>query len=229
MALQSLVVFEHTACLMLCRAWAIAKTAFTTNMILDSCSNLPSGENVSHNWCHAGCTESDFPRTLWTRGCVCCCKDWGLWSMLWIQDWIGRELNGKSSIRYILTPPHHTLLRPPTIAGHPDEGRVHALRCNQELSCVFTSGEEDYYFSVGFLQQRSDYSIVTVEVHGATDLGGRSDADLQGPGLLLKGVDARLAVITLWGNCGDVSPVKIAQDLSHSFSLIEVRGYSPAK
>lgn len=113
------------------------------------------------------------------------------------RDRIGRQLNGESSIRYILTPSHHTLLRPPAIAGHPDEGDVHALRCNQELSCVFTSGEEDYYFSVGLLQQRSDYSIVTEAVHGTTDLGGRSDADLQGSGLLLKGVDTRLAVIAL--------------------------------
>ncbi len=59
--------------------------------------------------------------------CEVCCE---------FRDWIGCELNGKSSIRYILTPPHHTLLRPPTIAGHPDEGHVHALRCNQELSCL---------------------------------------------------------------------------------------------
>lgn len=88
-----------------------------------------------------------------------------------VWDGVGSQLNSKSSICHALASSHHTLLRSPSIAGHPDKRDVHALRSDQEFPGVFASSEEDHYFSIGLLQQRSDDPIITEAVHGAADLG----------------------------------------------------------
>ena len=61
--------------------------------------------------------------------------------------------------------------------------------------------------------------------HGAAHLGRGGDADLAGAGLLLEGVDARLAVVALGRHGGHVGPVEVAQDLSHGLGLVEVGGH----
>ena len=121
-------------------------------------------------------------------------------------------------------PPHHALLRPPAIAGHPDEGHVHTGGRHQKLSGVLAAGEQEHHFGVGLLQQGTDHRLVAPTVHGPADLGRRGDADLPGAGLLLEGVNARLAVVALGGHRGHVRPVKVAQDLRHGLGLVEVWG-----
>ena len=60
-------------------------------------------------------------------------------------------------------------------------------------------------------------------------LFGGGYADVPHPRLLLKGLDARLAVVALRRHGGHVGPVEGAQDLGHGLGLVEVRRHGAGK
>lgn len=142
-------------------------------------------------------------------------------------DGMGSKLQGDGPGRYVLIALDNALLRSPAVAGDPGEGHVEAIGGSNQLPRVVAPHEQHHHPGAGFLQQLLDDAVVRFPDVGAAHFLGGGDADIAQAGLLLEGLDARLPVVSLGSHGGHVSPVEIAQDFSHGFRLVEVRGHCP--
>lgn len=142
---------------------------------------------------------------------------------------VGSELQGDGPGGDVLVALDDALLRAPAVAGDPGEGHVEAVGGRDELPGVITSHEEHHHPGVGLLEQLPDHAIIGLPDVGPPHLLGGGDADVAQASLLLEGLDARLAVVSLGSHRGHVSPVEEPQDFSHGFGLVEVWGHGPCE